>query len=312
MNLRALDLNLLVVLDTLLAERHVTRAGKRLGLSQPATSNALERLRRMFDDPLLERGASGLELTPRARALCEPLAALLHEVAQLVGSSEPDLARVQRSIRLSVADYGLSAFIAPLLSRITERAPGIDLVCLPWSGADEAHAAIDAGHLDLALSVLAPANLRFRPILHETYVVAMRDGHPASRLTLSRWLAHPHIVVSGRGSASGPLDTVLAARGEQRRVAVVVPSFLAVPPLLAASDLLALIPERLARLSTGLTWTPPPLPVPGFDVALVWHPRTDADPAVAFVREEITALARAAAAAPLAGRARKRGRSSGS
>lgn len=162
---------------------------------------------------------------------------------------------------------------------------------LARSGADDAHAAIEAGSLDLALSVPAPSNLRFRTILHQTYIVALRDNHPALPLTLARWLAHPHIVVSGRGSAVGPLDTVLAERGRRRRVGAVVPSFLAVPALLVRSDYIALIPERLARLPSGIVWSKPTVPVPGFDVALVWHPRSDADAAVSFVRDELTRLA---------------------
>jgi DNA-binding transcriptional LysR family regulator len=308
-NLRALDLNLLVVLDALLSERHVTRAGQRLGLSQPAASNALERLRRMFADPLLERTPRGLELTARARALREPLAEVLSGVATLVGAPSPvALERVQQTLRLSVADYGVAAFVGPLLASLARRAPGIELVCLPWSGADDAHAALEAGSMDLAISVLGPSNLRFRTILQERYVVALREGHPALPLTLARWLAHPHVVVSGRGSAVGPLDTVLAERGLRRRVGVVVPSFLAVPSLLLQSDHIALIPERLARLSSGITWSKPPLPVPGFDVALVWHPRRDGDAALAFVRDELARLAsnEAGAGAPRARRPRRR------
>jgi DNA-binding transcriptional LysR family regulator len=153
--------------------------------------------------------------------------------------------------------------------------------------------------------VLAPSNLHFRSILHESYVVALREGHPALPLTLTRWLAHPHVVVSGRGSAVGPLDTVLAERGLRRRVGLVVPSFLAVPSLLLQSDLIALIPERLARLSSGIAWSKPPLPVPGFDVALVWHPRRDGDAALAFVRDEIARLANDAGADADAGAARR-------
>jgi DNA-binding transcriptional LysR family regulator len=289
-NLRSLDLNLLVVLDALLSEQHVTRAGKRIGLSQPATSNALTRLRRMFGDPLLERVPTGLALTPRARALREPLAELLRGFSTLVASGSVDLASIEQSVRLSVVDYGVSLFVAPLLASIARHAPRIDLVCLPWSGAEAAHAALTAGDLDLAISVPAPASLRFRPILHEDYVVAMRERHPAAKLSLERWLAYPHVVVSGRGSASGPLDSVLAERGQRRRVGVVVSSFLAVPSLLVQSDLIALIPRTLARLARGIVWTAPPLPVPGFDVALAWHTRRDTDPAVAFIRDEIARI----------------------
>jgi hypothetical protein len=131
--------------------------------------------------------------------------------------------------------------------------------------------------------------------------LALREGHPALPLTLARWLAHPHVVVSGRGSSAGPLDTALAERGLRRTVGVVVPSFLAVPSLLMQSDHIALIPERLARLTSGIIWSKPPLPVPGYDVALVWHPRSDDDVAASFVRDEI---ARLASAPEVAGAAR--------
>ncbi len=302
MNLRGVDLNLLVVLDVLLAEQHVTRAGKRLGLSQPATSNALERLRGLFDDPLLERVPRGLRPTPRAEALRGPLAALLGGVSALVSSASADLRTLKQTVRLSVVDYGVALFVAPLIASLAEHAPGIDLVCVPWSGAEEAHGALEAGALDLAISVPAPSSLRFRPILTEAYVVAMRAQHPASlglgrtkpkkeRLTVARWLEHPHVVVSGRGSATGALDAVLAERGLQRRVGLVVPSFLAIPELLAQSNLLALVPETLLRLTSDLVHAAPPLPVPGFEVALVWHPRRDADPAVGFVRDELARIA---------------------
>lgn len=194
----------------------------------------------MFDDPLLERSPRGLELTARARALRDPLGELRRGVLALVESSPAvPLAGVEQTVRLSVADYGVAAFIGPLLASLAERAPGIDLVCLPWSGADDAHAALEAGSLDLAVSVPAPSNLRFRTMLNERYVVVLREGHPALPLTLSRWLRHPHIVVSGRGSSLGALDAVLAERGLRRRVSVVVPSFLAVPPLLWPSRIAA-------------------------------------------------------------------------
>jgi DNA-binding transcriptional LysR family regulator len=255
---------LLVVLDALLDEQHVTRAGQRLGLSQPATSNALERLRRLFDDPLLERVSRGLRPTPRAQALRAPLAELLVGVSSLVSSGSADLRTLKQTLRLSVVDYGVASFIPPLLASLAEQAPGIDLVCVPWSGAEEAHAALDAGALDLAISMPSPSSLRFRTIFRESYLVAMREKHPARKLTLARWLEYPHVVVSGRGSATGALDAVLAERGQRRRVGVVVPSFLAIPHLLSQSDLLALVPETLCHMSSGLAYAAPPLPVPGF------------------------------------------------
>jgi DNA-binding transcriptional LysR family regulator len=292
MNLRAVDLNLLVVLDALLAERHVTRAGRRLGLSQPATSNALDRLRRLFDDPLLERIPGGLKLTPRAEALREPLGEVLRGASALVASEGIALRDVQRSIRLSVVDYWIPVVMGQVLRSIAERAPGIDVVCMPWSGAADTHAGLEAGALDLAMSLVAPSALRFRPVRHESYVLAMRDAHPARKRLAESWLDYPHVVVSGEGMASGAPDMALAERGKKRTVAVVVPSFLAVPGLLMQTDLLALIPETVARLSRGIAFTKPPIEVAGFDVALAWHARRDADAAVAFLRDEIARIAR--------------------
>lgn len=293
MNLRAVDLNLLVVLDALLAERHVTRAGVRLGLSQPAASNALERLRRLFGDPLLERAPGGLELTPRAEALREPLADLLRGASVLVSGKETPLGELRQSVRLSVVDYWIPVFMGAILRSLAEKAPGIDVVCLPWSGASDTHAGLEAGRIDLAMSLVAPSALRFRPVRHERWVLAMRDDHPARMRLSEAWLDYPHVVVSGEGIASGAPDLALAERGKKRRVAIVVPSFLAVPGLLVGSDLLSLIPETVARMAEGIAYTNPPLDVPGFDVALAWHARRDADRATAFLRDEIARIAKA-------------------
>jgi DNA-binding transcriptional LysR family regulator len=281
------------VLDALLSERHVTRAGRRIGLSQPAASNALERLRGVFRDPLLERVPGGLRLTPRAEALREPLAEILRGVSSLVSNEPVGLEAIRQTVRLSVVDYWIPVLMGAVLESIAEQAPGIDVVCLPWSGARDTHAGLEAGALDLAMSLVAPSALRFRPIRHERYVVALREGHPARKRLAERWLEYPHVVVSGQGTATGELDLALAEHGLKRSVALVVPSFLAVPTLLAQSDLIALIPETVARLATGVTWAKPPLPVPGFDVALAWHARRDTDPATVFLRERIARVARA-------------------
>ncbi|AKF04231.1 LysR family transcriptional regulator [Sandaracinus amylolyticus] len=303
MNLRSVDLNLLVVLDALLEERHVTRAGKRLGLSQPAASNALERLRAMFGDPLLERTRDGLRPTPRAESLRPALRDALESTARLVARARPDLSTIVQTVRWSVVDYGLPLFVPPLLASLAEHAPGIDLVVSPWSGAEDALAAVSDGALDLAVSVHAPgaSELRWQRLFEERYVVAMRADHPARRrFTLERWLALPHVVVSGRGQASGALDAALAARGLSRRVGLVVPSFLAVPAIVAGSDLVALVPERVLRavVCPGIVAREPPLAVSGFEVGLGWHPRRDGDLATMRVAQEIVRIARAEIRAP--------------
>lgn len=295
-HLRAIDLNLLVVLDVLLDERHVTRAAARLGLSQSATSNALERLRALLGDPLLERAAKGMRATPRAEALRAPLREALGEISRIVVSAGADLTTIRQTVRLSVVDYGIALLVPALCKALAESAPGLDLVVLPWTGADQATRDLASGALDLAITVVAPGAgaLRFRHLFHERYLVTMRREHPsAGRFDLEAWLGHPHVVVSGRGETAGALDATLAERGLHRRVSVVVPSFLAVPQLLATSDLFALLPEQLLTTlpeGSGLITRPPPVAVPGFEVGIAWHPRRDGDVAVGHVREQIARI----------------------
>lgn len=301
MNMRGIDLNLLTILDALLDEAHVSRAADRLGLSQPATSAALERCRHLFGDPLLERAKGGMRRSARAEALRAPLRAMLGDVARLVHPDPVPLAALARVVRLVMADHPASVILAPLLARLCQSAPGIDLVVMPWHGADAAVAALERGETDLAVSVFAgaPDSIRRQTLLHEDYAVLMRQGHPAAAdFDLGRWLDHPHVVVSGRGAARGPVDQVLAKRGLQRRVGLVVPSFLMVAPVVADTDLIALMPRHCLppRDDARFMRHAPPIPVPGFALHLARHARSGTDPAIAHVAEEITLAMQALAA----------------
>lgn len=306
-DLRSVDLNLLVVLDALLDEAHVTRAAARLGLSQPAASNALDRLRHLFGDALLERGRGGMRLTPAAEALRGPLKAALASVEAVLRPSAEDPATVRRTVRLVVAD-ALAGAVAGLHARLCATAPGVALAVLPWRGAAEAVGQLARGEAELVASVLPPldpALFRRTTLLQERYLVAMRRDHPAAaRFDLDSWLAHPHLVVSGRGEAATPLDAELAARGLSRRVGVVVPSFLMVPPLLLGSDLIAMVPRAcVPRGETApLAAFPPPIPVDGFCLHLAWHSRREGDVAVRHVAGELAAVLRSRPEPPGDGR----------
>jgi DNA-binding transcriptional LysR family regulator len=282
MNLRSVDLNLLVILDALLEEAHVSRAATRLGLSQPATSSALERCRHLFRDPLLARGPGGMRLTPRAEALRQPLKALLEGVTTVLDPPAPDLHGLRQAVRVVMADQPATTLAAPLHRQLAQTAPGIDLIILPWHGAAAALEALGRGAVDLAVSVFPDPAPGFRRelLLQEHYRVLMRRQHPAApSFGLESWLAYSHVLVSGRGGTHGALDQALADRGLSRRVAVVVPSFAMVPPLLAGSDLIAMLPSRClpGAGSSDFLDFPPPLPVPGFPLHLAWHARRDAD-----------------------------------
>lgn len=287
MNLRSIDLNLLVVLDALIDEAHVSRAAARLGLSQPAASSALDRCRHLFRDPLLERRHGGMRPTPKAEALRGPLQALLAEVAALLDPPAIDLVDLRQTVRIVMADHPATAVVGPLHARLAATAPGIDVVVQPWHGAAAALESLAKGASDLAVSVFPAVDAAFRRVLllEERYVVLMRRGHPAAAaFDLNRWLAFPHILVSGRGEVRGALDEALAGLGRARRVGIVVPSFLMVPPLVEGSDLVAMLPSRCQPADLDrFAVREPPIAVTGFPLHLAWHLRRDGDAAVQHV-----------------------------
>lgn len=300
-DLRSIDLNLLPVLNALLEEVHVTRAAVRLGLSQPATSSALDRLRHLLRDPLLERGRGRMRLTPKAEALREPLRAALASVTTVLGTPETDLATIRRTVRLVMADHPAVTVTAALHERLATTAPGITLVVLPWHDAATALGKLADGKAELAASVLPPLDAAFHrtTLLDEHYLVAMRPGHPAAaRFDLDQWLAYPHILVSASGAMATPLDARLRELGRARRVGAVLPSFLMVPPLLVRSDMIALLPSGCVSLGVSLDGAaalvtfPPPIAVEGFRLDLAWHARRHGDAVVRHVADGMVAVLR--------------------
>lgn len=295
MNLRSLDLNLLVVLDALLDEAHVSRAADRLGLSQPAASAALQRCRAVFGDELLERGRGTMRLTAKAEALRGPLKSLLAGVVDLVDPPPQPLSTICQTIRISMADYPALLVITPLQQTLQATAPGIDLIIQPWHGAGAALDALTEGTSDLAISVFPSAqdDIHREELLSEQYRIALRTDHPAAiGLTLESWLAFPHIVVSGRGEQRTPLDAELARMGLARRIGLVVPNFQMVPSLLQMSDMIAMLPSRIVTAGGDLISLPPPIPVEGFTLHLAWHRRRAKDAALQHVAAILVRLLR--------------------
>jgi DNA-binding transcriptional LysR family regulator len=288
MNLRSVDLNLLVVLDVLLDEAHVTRAADRLALSQPAASSALERCRQLFDDLLLVRNGARMTLTPKAQALRAPVKLALQSVCSVLAPPEVDLRSLQATVHIGMADALVAGVVGQMQARLQATAPQICLAYHPWQGGGGMVRQLDQGELDLVVSVQPPTAPRLRQValLQEDYRVAMRSGHPAADgFNLERWLAHPHVVVSSRGETHGVLDDALHRLGRSRRIGVVVPSFLLALSLIEQSDLVGLLPRRatLAASHRGLVFFEPPVSVDGFGLHLVWHARRDGDLAVQHV-----------------------------
>ncbi len=291
-HLAGIDLNLLVVLDALLTERNVTRAAKRVGLSQSATSHALSRLRALFDDPLLVRGLGAMVPTPRAEALHAPVRDALSQLATAIGHSprfDPKVSR--RPFTVATVDYGAFVLAPRLLDLVSREAPHVDVRLTHSSG----QKGWDRGDFDVALAPTSggadPPNVRRQVMFEERFVCVLRAGHRFARgkLTLDRFCSAGHVKVTPGGTeAGGPVDDALAAAGRSRRVVMTVPQFVVAPHLVARTDYLLVLPRRVAiRLAPkyGLVMREPPLPVLGFSFAMFWHARLDADPGAAWFRD---------------------------
>lgn len=296
-NLRNIDLNLLVTLDILLAEHNVTRAAKRLHFSQPSVSVHLARLREIFGDPLLLPGPRGMQPTARAEALREPLrqalAALEHAVAPGVAF---DPAAASNIWHLAATDYGESTIVLPALAAIRAAAPASRLAIVELAPSRISRQS-EQGEIDLAFhtETEAPAGMRHRLLFEERYVLAGRHNHPRlkRRPTLSQFCALDHVIVSPNGGGFyGVTDQALAAAGLTRHVALSVPHFLFVMAALAQTDLVAMLPERLVRGNPALRSVAPPVEVPGFRMAMLWHERVHRDAAHQWLREQIIAAIR--------------------
>ncbi|HEX7759664.1 MAG TPA: LysR family transcriptional regulator [Caulobacteraceae bacterium] len=293
MDINQLDLNLIVTLEVLLAERNVSRAARRLNLSQPALSARLNRLRDIFGDPLLLPAQRGMVPTPRALELQEPLHAALDGLRQVIAQGAPfDASRAAATVAIAASDYVQVAVLMPLIRTLRDLAPGLRFV---WRTLDPGglRAQLEHGEVDLALMMPqgAPDSLRMITLYHERYVAIVRRDHPrvSGPLDLDLFCELEHIVVSPLGGGfQGPTDLILEASGRYRRVVLSAPAFLVVPEMIARSDLIAVVPERLVRHHTDkLQVIDPPLTVPGFDIALVWHDRTTAHPIHRWLREQI-------------------------
>jgi DNA-binding transcriptional LysR family regulator len=298
LNIRKIDLNLLVVLDALLDERNVTRAAARLGYTQPTISGMLTRLRDLFGDPLFVRTQRGLLATPRAQALAVPLKQLLADSQFLFARDAFDPANIEMVFNISSNDYMQRALLVPLVKLLRREAPHVKLAIAPAviEGLGEALA---RGQIDLAVTIpeFAMSDLPSRLLYREHYVVAVRRQHPLARpsaMTPERFCSYDHVLVSPTGgSFEGPADRALARLRLRRKVRYSVPSFLLLPDILQTDDLVALVPARLLREGDErLAVLKAPVEVPGFDVIAVWHPRVDKDTAHRWLRDRLAATAR--------------------
>jgi DNA-binding transcriptional LysR family regulator len=283
------DFNLLITLDVLLAEGSVARAAKRLRLSPSAMSRALARLRETTGDPLLVRAGRGLVATPRALELRERVSQLVLDAeAVLRPAEQPDLKQLSRTFTLRTSEGFVENFGADLIARIAEQAPGVRLRFMHKPDKDSA--SLRDGTVDLETGVVGKATgpeLRTQGLFRDRFIGVVRRGHPLSEgeITPARYAAGNHISVSRRGLDKGPIDEALERHELERHIATIVAGFSTALALARATDLIASVPERhTASLRTGLHSFALPLSLPAFTVAMLWHPRLDADPVHRWLR----------------------------
>ncbi len=290
MNLRSIDLNLLVVLQALLAERHVSKAAKRVGLSQPALSNALERLRALLDDPILIRHGNRFALSPKADRLVGPLNDVLAGIEAVVGLKPQPLSEIRQTVTLTSGDYALAALLPALWSWLQHHAPHLSLHAKPWPGAQGAMQTVVDGSCDLLIAPLEPlpAKVHALALNRTAFVGVARAGHPiVKRPSRQRFTAARHVIVSSDGQMPSPIDLVLRRQDIIRPVGVLVPSHTLVPGLVATSDLIGILPADFAAAHRTIACFKLPFELPGFDGGIVWHERSEKDVAVCAVRDAV-------------------------
>jgi DNA-binding transcriptional LysR family regulator len=298
LNLRDIDLNLLVVFQQLHKERRVALVAENLGLTPPAVSNALSRLRKMLGDELFLRTARGMEPTPYAAQLAEPIAAALASIRDtLERELEFEPAASERRFTIAMTDLGEIHFLPKLMSRLAEVAPGVTISTVRNTSVNLSDE-MESGRVDIAIGLLPQLKAGFfqRLLFRQRYVCIFREGHPLDKgaLTLEDFEGAQHVVVVAGGTGHALADETIQRRGIKRNVRLSVPHFIALGHILARTDLIATVPDRYVRESMapfGLTYLPHPVPIPEFDVNLFWHAKFHKEPGNQWLRGVIGELA---------------------
>ena len=292
-NLAAVDLNLLPALEALLRRQNVTRAAEDVGLSQPAMSRALQRLRDGLGDPLLVRGQGGLIPTPRALALLPSLSAALDALGSVYREPVFAPAKMNRAFSIAASDVHTVLIAPPLLRRVRAEEPGVDLRFEPYG--DDIRARMDSGALDLAFATMTiplPPGAINEPLVGDSLILAMREGHPAQNLawTLEDYARHVHVTIALRGDDESEIDAALAARGLSRRIVLRTPHFMAALAAVGGSDAVTTVSATLARrfaATFGLALVETPLKILPLTLSIVGTTARAADPALRWLKGRI-------------------------
>ncbi|MFT3768287.1 MAG: LysR family transcriptional regulator [Minicystis sp.] len=293
----SMDLNLIVALDVLLEEQSVLRAARRMGLSAPAMSRTLARIREAVGDPILVRAGRALVPTARAEELRLRVRTVVTEASSLLAREDLDAATLTRRFTIRSGDALIGLLGAPLMSALRTEAPGVTVRFAAED--DEGVSPLRDGRIDLDIGVIGDLGpeIRVQALCEGEVLGVVRRGHPlaSGNVTAKRFAEHAHLVYSRRGVARGPIDAALAEGGLSRPVSIVVPSFYAALHIVAGSDLVGMMPSWLhgkATTSLDLVTFPLPVPTPHLTLSHAWHPRFDADSAHRWFRERVRALCR--------------------
>lgn len=297
MDYNGFDLNLIAAFQALMAERNVTRAARRIGLTQPAMSAALARLRRATGDELFVRSPKGLAPTQRALDLARPFGQIL-ETVDIALDHRPGFDPVSASTRVTLAlsEHPAHRLLPGLGRRLAAAAPGIDLQVLGFQGREDAIRLLDEAVADLAVGVPPGPEARIlsAPLFTEASVCIARKGGPAEAALadLPSFLDARHLLVSPEGDGFGVVDQALQAQGLRRRVGLMLPQMYAAPAIIAETDLVAtLMAGVVAGVRPDLAVSPPPLALPAIPFHLLWHRRTDDHPAQRWLRQQVIEVA---------------------
>lgn len=300
-DIATLDLNLLYVLEALLLECHVTKAAQRVRMSQPAVSRALARLREVFDDELLVRSGQRMRLTGKAELLLLPVQQVLGDVRDLVSPKKFNPAQASGVLRLAAPDIITYMLGPPLLSRLQQEAPGIDLEIVQWS--PDWREQLANGEVDLTFGQAAGGErgIYSSLLIRNEWMTVLRKGHPVlrKRWTLDAFLSLRHLMIGFTPHGGGHVDLALARLGRKRRVGLRMPYVVLSPMIVAESDLVLTTARWLAdKLAShvGLVTREPPaeLGLVPVDLPMVWHERAHKDAKQQWLRSVLAELAKEA------------------
>ncbi|MEM6256673.1 MAG: LysR family transcriptional regulator [Cyanobacteria bacterium P01_D01_bin.156] len=292
-----IDLNLLVALDALINERSVSEAALRLGLTQPAMSKRLAKLRKVLRDDILVRTAGGMQPTERVMDLADPIQVALRQIESALGnylSFQP--AQTTRIFRIATTDLIAAVLIPALIQRLQTAAPAISLIVRVLHRTEIAEA-LDAGKIDLAITVLldAPPWIQNIPLFEERYVCLVAQNHPEihNHLSLEQYIANPHILITYTADLKGVIDRMLDDQGLKRKVVASFPYHLAAPSIVANTNCIVTLSERIARLHNwvGVKVLPLPLDFAPYRETLLWHKRDNNDRTHQWLRDTISEVA---------------------